>query len=213
MKRCVIVGGAKINDYEFVKSHFSENDYFIYCDGGLNHMESLGISPDLIIGDFDSHENPNMDRETIVLPTEKDDTDTVYAVKEALKRGFNSFLIIGAIGGRFDHTMGNLAMLLYLEKKGCDAFIVDDYSEITIMSGKSGNPGKITINDNCKYFSVISAEERALGITIRNAKYEVEGFDLTNDMPIGVSNEVLKGKEAEIEVKEGKVFIIKVVKE
>ena len=78
------------------------------------------------MGDFDSHDNPHLTVETIVLPCEKDDTDTVYAVKEAVKRGFDDFLLIGVVGARLDHTLGNVSILLYLdslEKRGC---IIDD---------------------------------------------------------------------------------------
>ena len=59
-----------------------------------------------------------MEAETIVLPCEKDDTDTVFAVKEALKRGFQDFLLIGVIGGRLDHTLGNVSLLLMLDAHG-----------------------------------------------------------------------------------------------
>ena len=77
MKRCVIAGGAGIKNYNKIKTVLREDDFFILCDSGLKHMEPLGIKPGLIIGDFDSHENPHLPVETIVLPCEKDDTDTV----------------------------------------------------------------------------------------------------------------------------------------
>lgn len=77
-----------------------EDNFFICCDSGLKHREGLDITPDLIVGDFDSHENPHLNVETIVLPREKDDTDTVFAVKEALKHDFQEFLLVGVIGGR-----------------------------------------------------------------------------------------------------------------
>ena len=86
MKRCVVVGGADIGSYEYVRSLLSEEDFFVFCDSGLKHMDRLGVRPSLIVGDFDSHENPHLEAETIVLPREKDDTDTVYGVKEALRR-------------------------------------------------------------------------------------------------------------------------------
>ena len=87
MKRCVIVGGADINNYEYIKNCLHNDDFIVFCDSGLKHLKGLGVSPNLIVGDFDSHDNPNLEVETIVLPCEKDDTDTVFAVKEALKRG------------------------------------------------------------------------------------------------------------------------------
>lgn len=92
MRKCVIVGGADINNYEHIRSCIRENDYTIFCDSGLKHLEALHVKPGLIVGDFDSYNNPHLDVETIVLPCEKDDTDTVFAVKEALKRGYEDFL-------------------------------------------------------------------------------------------------------------------------
>jgi len=105
MKRCVIVGGADIGSHEYIRDAICEEDYIIFCDSGLKHMDKLSVKPSLIVGDFDSHENPHLNVETIVLPCEKDDTDTVYAVKEAVQRGFDTFLLIGVIGGRLDHTL------------------------------------------------------------------------------------------------------------
>ena len=87
MKRCVIDGGADINNYEYIKSCLRNDDFIVFCDSGLKHLESLQVNPGLIVGDFDSHDNPHLGVETIVLPCEKDDTDTVFAVKEAIKRG------------------------------------------------------------------------------------------------------------------------------
>ncbi|MCR5656978.1 MAG: thiamine diphosphokinase [Butyrivibrio sp.] len=219
MKKCIIVGGGPISDYKFVKERLPQESFVIYCDSGLYHEEKLELAPDLIIGDFDSHPNPNRKEETIVLPKEKDDTDTIYAVKEAIKRGFTDFTIVGALGRRFDHSLGNLAILLMLEKQGISGKIIDDYSEIMLISGEqkedegkiSGSP--LEINDDCKYFSVLCAGERAEGVTIKGAKYEVEKVTLTADYPLGVSNEVPKGQTARVSVEKGKLFIIKVISE
>ena len=133
---CVIVGGANINNYEYIRKKLLVDDYVVFCDSGLKHLEQLRVKPNLIVGDFDSHENPQLDAETIVLPCEKDDTDTVYAVKEAIKRGFNDFLLIGVVGARLDHTLGNVSILLYLDSLGKKGCIIDDYSEIEIVSNE-----------------------------------------------------------------------------
>ena len=208
MGRCVVVGGSDIGNYEFVREHLRDDDFVIYCDCGLSHMEGLGAKPSLIVGDFDSHENPNLDVETIVLPTVKDDTDTVYAVKEAIKRGFTEFVIVGALGRRFDHTLGNLAILLMLDSKGLSGVIIDDYSEIRVISGGMENSdvecGIMNVSDACKYFSVLAAGGDAHGVTIRNAKYNITDADIISDFPLGVSNEVPSGSIAEISVKQGR---------
>lgn len=85
MKRCVIVGGADINNYEYIKSCLRNDDFIVFCDSGLKHLESLQVNPGLIVGDFDSHDNPHLGVETIVLPCEKDDTDNLaFAVANNL---------------------------------------------------------------------------------------------------------------------------------
>ena len=82
MRRCVIIGGADIGNYKAVQTYLRSDDYFVCCDSGLKHRDGLNIQPDLVIGDFDSSENPELPVETIVLPCEKDDTDTMAAVRE-----------------------------------------------------------------------------------------------------------------------------------
>ena len=183
-KRCVIVGGADI---------------------GLKHLEALDVKPALIVGDFDSHCNPHLDVETIVLPCEKDDTDTVFAVKTMVQRGYDDFLLIGVIGARLDHTLGNVSILLYLDSLGKKAEIVDDYSEMQIVS-----KDEVSIEDKYPFFSLLNITGCARGITIRDAKYPLDGAEITCEYQYGVSNEILPGKTAKISVRDGKLLLIKI---
>lgn len=204
MRRAVIVGSAKINNYEKIKEYLKENDFFVYCDGGLKHMEKLGVKPNLIVGDFDSHENPHMDSETIVLPCEKDDTDTCHALKVCIERGFKDFLFIGCIGERMDHTMGNVSLLIMLKEKGLSGIMLDDYSEISIVKDEE------CIDDSFSYFSLITLSDISEGITIKNAKYPLENASLKSGFQLGISNEVIKGKTATVSCKSGNLLLIKV---
>lgn len=204
MSRCVIVGGADINNYSFIREKFCADDYVIFCDSGLKHLENLQVQPSLIVGDFDSHENPHLAVETIVLPCEKDDTDTVFAVKEAIKRGFDDFLLIGVVGARLDHTLGNVSILLYLNsfgKKGC---IIDDYSEMEIVTDKL-----VPITEKYAFFSLLNVTGCARGITITGAKYLLDNAEITCEYQYGVSNEVLPGQTAYVSVREGCLLLIK----
>lgn len=208
MRRCVIIGGASIGDYGTVSAKLRQDDYMIYCDCGLRHMDGLGAEPDLIVGDFDSYSNPEFDTETIVLPCEKDDTDTVFAVKEALRRGFEDFLLIGVVGERLDHTLGNVSILLMLDSEGKVGTIIDDYSEMEIVSDRSEKP--CIIDDSYVYFSLINISGTARGVTIRGAKYPLENAEITCEYQYGVSNEVLPGCTAEVTVGEGRLLLVKV---
>ena len=204
MKRCVIVGGADINNYSYIRNCLREDDYIIFCDSGLKHMDALQVIPGLIVGDFDSHDNPHFDIETIVLPCEKDDTDTVFAVKEALKRGFDDFLLIGVVGASLDHTLGNVSILLFLDSLGKKGIIIDDYSEMEIISNKPAY-----IEDSYAFFSLLNVTGTAKGITIENAKYPLENAEITCEYQYGISNEVLPGRRAKVTVLEGKLLLIK----
>ncbi len=208
MKRCLIISAGEIRDYERVKSFLQPDDFFIFCDGGLIHADGLGLKPDLIVGDFDSCDSEDLARwkdscETVRLPREKDDTDTLFAVKLALERGYSDFLLLGAMGGRFDHALGNISILLYLDGLGKKALLVDDYSQMQIV-GKE----PFFIKDNCSYFSVLTVAGDVSGVTIKNAKYPLEKAKLSADFQLGISNEVLPGKEAEVSVENGRLLVV-----
>ncbi len=211
MKRCVIIAAGQIGDYERAKSFLQPDDLFIFCDGGLMHAQGLGLVPDLIVGDFDSCDSSDLSKysetaghpEIIKLPREKDDTDTFYAAKLALERGYSDFLILGAMGGRFDHALGNISILLYLNGLGNKALLVDDYSQMQIV-GKE----PLFIKDTCSYFSVLTVAGDVSGVNIKNVKYPLENASLSADFQLGISNEVLSGKVAEVSVKSGRVLVV-----
>ena len=204
MKRAVIVGSAKINNYKKIKDYLSEDDYFVYCDAGLKHMDELGFKPNLIVGDFDSHENPGLPVETVVLPCEKDDTDTCHALKICIERGFNDYLFLGCIGERMDHTLGNVSLLIMLKEKGLKGMMLDDYSEISLIDKEA------CIDDTFSFFSLLTLSDAAEGITIENAKYPLDNAVIRSGFQYGVSNEVLKGETAKVKVGRGHLLLIKV---
>ena len=205
MERCVIVGGAGIKNYAYIRSCLRGDDFVVFCDSGLKHLEQLRVEPSLIIGDFDSYEGRRPDVETIILPREKDDTDTMAAVKEAVRRGYDEFLLIGTVGERLDHTLGNVYILVYLERLGKKAVMADDYSEMEIVSG-----GPAFIDDSFRYFSLISRAGKASGIGIENAKYPLDNAEIDSGFQYGISNEVLPGTTAKVTVSEGELLLIKI---
>ena len=109
------------------------------------------------------------------------------------------------MGARLDHTLGNISILLYLDalgKKGC---IIDDYSEMEIVSDKP-----VFIDERYAYFSLLNLTGCAKGITITGAKYPLNGGEITCEYQYGISNEVLPGEVAQVAVSGGKLLLIKV---
>lgn len=205
-KRAVIIGGAPIGNYGAVREYLrrDEKDHIVVCDAGLSHIDALGVVPDLIIGDFDSHPRPKTDIETIALPCEKDDTDTVYAVRECVNRGFRDFLLLGVFGARLDHTLGNMAILLYLDSLGIPAVAVDDCGDMRVVSATP-----VTV-DKCSYFSVLASDGDAI-VTITDAKYCLDNAVLGVEYQYGVSNEIAEDADAAcVAVSRGRALLYRV---
>jgi len=208
MARCVVVSAAEIKNYEKVKSYFKSDDFFVFCDGGLNHIKKLGVKPNLIIGDFDSACKNDFDIsqiETIELPCQKDDTDTFFAVKEALNRGFDDFLCVGCIGNRFDHSLCNVSVLLYLQEKNVNSLLLDDYSEMQIVAKE-----KIFIDDSFSYFSLMCVAGDAEGVNILDAEYPLKNAKIKSSYNYGISNKINRGKRSCVWVEKGCMLLLKI---
>ena len=202
---CVIIGAAPIKNYKKIRTYLHKDDFVIACDAGLNHLKKLRLKPKLIVGDFDSHKKPNSSVETIVLPREKDDTDSVFALKTAISRGFSHFIFLGMTGNRLDHTLGNLSLLLRCHEKNLSATMLDDFSEIQLVGKK-----EVEISDSFQYFSLLTISGSASGVTVKNAKFPLENAVLTpENNQLGVSNEILPGKKALVSVQNGLLLLVK----
>ncbi len=205
-RRAAIIGGAPINNYDAVRAYLRADDFIVACDAGLSHTDALGIVPDLIVGDFDSHPHPDTDIETIFLPREKDDTDTVYAVRECVRRGFCDFLLLGVFGARLDHTIGNIGILLYLDSLGLSALAVDDSGDMRVVSR-----APVTVGE-CAYFSLLAVDgvDSAI-LSVTGAKYSVSHAAFGVEYQYGVSNEIADGAPcAAVTVDRGRVLLYRV---
>lgn len=201
MSECYIFGGAKIENYGFIKI---PNDAFIIAaDSGISHLKGFGVEPNIIMGDFDSCEVPTeYNCEIVRFKPEKDDTDLMIAVKKALSLGFDKIFILGATGGRFDHTIAALQTLEYIYEHGSYGALFDENNAVYIQGvGKS----RYKADKNC-YFSVLSLTDESV-VSISGTKYELQHSVIARSFPLGVSNEFVK-EYAEIELSKGKVLII-----
>lgn len=139
--RAVIIGNGDIDDYSYICSKLREGDFIICADGGLNHIQKLGIKADIAIGDFDSAE-PCGDVECIRYPRDKDFTDGELAVLYAVERDFDEILLVAMTSGRLDHTITNI-MLLTKDSRLClldeknEIFAVKDSIKICKKRGKT----------------------------------------------------------------------------
>ena len=204
-KRCVIIGASPVCDVEIIKNHVRESDFVVCADGGYQYALAAGIKPDMIIGDFDSSEFPeNMKCDIIRLPVHKDDTDTMYCVKECMKMGFKAILLLGVTGGRLDHTFANFCTLLYTAENAVKAKIIDGENEIFAMT-----KGMKEAVENSKghIFSIFPFGCKCCKVTLNGFEYPLDKGMIHVNTVLGTSNSVISD-HAEIILHDGNAICI-----
>ena len=163
------------------------------------------------MGDFVTSPCPQqLDDEIVVLPHVKDDTDTEYAAKLAVQKGFDEVLLLGGLGGRrLELTLANLCTGLGLEKRGVRAMMQDERSRIPFVM--PGEPRRYPKEDYF-YFSAFPMEGRAEGVCEQGSYYELTDAELTAGYPLGVSNESAAGSACiPVSTREGALVIVETV--
>lgn len=185
------------------KAFIPDGATLIAADGGYKYLIDAEIQPDIILGDFDSLGYvPNSDN-VLTVPAEKDDTDMMLAVKEALSRGAETVIIYGGLGGRLDHSYANIQTLKYIAEKDAHAYLVGDGNICTVIRDCG-----ISFNGKQQgYISVFSLGEEARGVELRGLKYPLTDATLRDDFPLGVSNE-FTNQQASVYVRSGFLLVI-----
>lgn len=230
MPTCYIVGAGDFTPRGFAPV---PGDLVLAADGGYRALYSLGYTPDLLLGDFDSLGDLPLPPDLPVLrfPARKDDTDTGLALRHGLDRGFRDFALYGCAGGRVDHLLANLQSMARVSRLGAtirlaapeyDAWALTGPAPSTSASDASaphasgpaphapdGPAATLTLPDRPggTLVSVFCHGDRAEGVTLTGLSYPLDGADLTGDFPLGVSNRRLEGQPATVSVRRGTLLI------
>lgn len=175
-------------------------DLVLCADASLDIAKSAGLTPDVVIGDFDHGTKPDFEK-IIEVPCEKDDTDTMLCIKRAISLGADDIFIAGGIGGRLDHTVANIQSLVYAKNRGVRAVIADEKNEAFIVPGSA----RICRRDGW-YLSLFSLGGECI-VNVHGVKYPLDGGILSDGFPLGVSNEITDD-HAGIEVRSGTLLAI-----
>ena len=202
MKKCNILCGGVIEDIVRTAARVEKDAYTICADSGYAYAATLGLRADAVLGDFDSYTLENVHEENItVFPTRKDYTDSEIAVMYALERGYEDITLIGALGGRIDHALGNVHLLRYIAQAGAQGRILDGATQMWYeTNGRcvQGSPGDI--------LSVIPLTQGGL-YTTRGLEYALTA----QPMPLtGISN-VFTACEAEITAQNATFLLIHII--
>ena len=210
MKTAMVVGAGEIDEPALLQmvseKHMQENGMVIAVDGGYDTLCRLQIAPTIQIGDWDSSKSEKVTtlKNTIVLPTHKDDTDMLAALRLAVERGAKKMYIFGGLGGdRVEHSFANIQCLIYLHKHNVTGYLCHKQQIITILEQETMQfPAEMK-----GFFSAFAVSEKVEDVTLKGFAYEVENDCFTNDYPIGVSNEFLE-KNASLTVGKGMLVVV-----
>lgn len=199
MKSCVIFCAGECGP---LRRPIGSDEPIIAADGGFIHTQHLGLQPQIVLGDFDSL--GFVPEGAAVFPVEKDDTDSMLAIRQGLAMGCRRFYLYGALDGqRVDHTMANFQALHFLADRGAQGYLIGKHQIVTAISG-----GAIEFGSECAgHFSVFALGGDAAGVCIRGAKYAMENGTLAANFPLGVSNQFV-GQPVHIRVESGVLLLI-----
>ena len=202
MRRCFIFAAGTF--YGLRERPGQAGDLVIAADAGYQTCLEEGIVPDLLLGDFDSMTPPEGFAHIRRLPVEKDDTDTLAALRTGLEAGCREFYLYGGTGGkRLDHTLANLQSLLFLRRRGARGWLYGDDFVWTVIEDEAL---EIPRTVDWGLFSAFCLGDRAEGVDETGFQYSLEGAVLTPDFPIGVSNHILE-PSARISVRRGALAV------
>lgn len=183
----------------------------VAADSGLEFMASHGLTPDIVVGDFDSCDR-SVAREiksgrcrVFTLPREKDITDTEAALDIVLKEGYRTVLVSGALGGnRIEHGIANFFLIETYARKGMDVILVSPRTSVTHVSGPgyAGISKRVFRGRPGDWVSLFPVTESAEGVVTGNLKFPLSSAVLKRGTTLGVSNEML-GEEAYVSAESG----------
>lgn len=200
---CAVFCGGDPVCKDTVRLDLKREDFRIAADSGYKLMKSLGISPHLVVGDFDSSNRPE-NVNVLSFPVEKDDTDLMLAVREGLARGYTHFLIYSATGGRLDHSIAAIQTLAFLNDHKASGMLISDTERVELLY-----PGSHRLKPIKGFsLSLFSYSNNVTDLTISGAKYTCHGTMIDNAFPLGVSNELESG-EATVSFSSGIVLCIR----
>ena len=199
MGTCVIFCAA---EFDKLAMPLASDDYVLAADGGLAHVQKLGLTPNGIIGDFDSLGFVPTGAE--VFPVEKDDTDAMLAARKGLELGFRDFLFYGSLDGpRLDHTIANFQTLQFLADHDARGYLVGRDYIITVVKNET-----IRFEAGAEgILSVFCLGPDAHGVTLEGLYYPLKNGTLTSGFPLGVSNHFTE-QAASITVTDGSLLVM-----
>lgn len=210
--KTLIINGGTIED-AFALSYIErvKPDCILAADRGMEFCYRNQIKPDVILGDYDSADKTILEAfrrqsgiEWHQYQPEKDYTDSEIAIGKAMERNSSEIHILGGIGTRLDHVLGNIQLLMQPLAKDIPCFLIDFHNRIRLLKERAVLRKSQQFG---KYVSLLPLTTEVTGVTLTGMKYPLQDAAFTSDNTLGVSNEIVED-EAVIDLKNGILIMI-----
>lgn len=203
--RAVIVLGGDAPGRALLARAVAWGEMTLAADRGLEALDAAGLAPDMLVGDMDSVDPAVLERYEGRLPERrlcavKDDTDGVDALDLAIARGATEIALLGALGGRLDHALANLMLLVRAHRRGAKARILSERTDVERVDGEMTLRG--AVGDTVSLLPLGAAR----GVTLEGFFYPLSEATLESDYPLGISN-VATQDPARVLVREGDLLL------
>jgi len=205
----VIICGGKIENYTYVKKYIQDADIIICADSGLRHCKFLQVSPDILLGDFDSVSSEDLKAfesagiNVLRYPVEKDMTDSELAIEIAVQKGCNKVILLGALGTRLDHSISNVLLLKKLTDRGVEGILADEHNEVRLI-----NSTIEIVREENTFITLLPIDGNAEGVTTEGLYYPLKDATLKTGSSWGVSNR-FSAEKASVRLKKGYLLVVK----
>lgn len=206
--RSIIVSGGKAPSKELLKEYIKDDDYIVGVDKGCNILKEIEVTPNIILGDFDSIDkevlNYYKDKNVKIekFNAEKDYTDTDLGYIKALEVNPSEIILFGATGSRIDHMLGNIGILLKGLRENIKVTIVDDNNKMYAV-----NKSSLVKKEEGRVISFHALSDVVKNLTIKNGKYPLNNYNMTLLEPRAICNEFLDD-DVYIEFDSGIILIL-----
>lgn len=212
--KALIVASGSLQSPSFFEPYYREADLIIAADGGLRHLQTLGLKPDILVGDMDSAEEFGLDEayrkkleagglEILRLNVKKDESDTEIALELAKERGADEIILLAAIGSRMDHSLFNINLAFDLKQNGFEVRLYDGLQELMPLIGEAD----LTIKNREGLTLSVVPFTNLKGLSLVGFDYPLDSVDIDCSKTLTSSN-IVNTNSSTISLKEGRALIV-----
>lgn len=207
-KRVYIFANGAIPNLRNAKAILDADRYIIAADGGSRHLQEMDLIPDMLVGDLDSIQPDYLKSlnaakvEIKQYPVAKDLTDLEIAIQQTKDLNPEQIVIVGGMGGRFDHALANVLLLAKYTQPELSVMMDDGSVQIMVIKEKQVIYGKAG-----NLVSLIPIDESVTGISTTGLAYPLQDAVLALGESRGISN-VMLGERANVSLKTGMLLCI-----